>query len=49
LAYQEQDDQRRCDGLLGRLRAHHAALADQLVATVSDADWERRLARWPEA
>jgi very-short-patch-repair endonuclease len=49
LAYQEQEDQRRCDELLGQLRSWHPALAEQLSTTAPDADWERRLARWPEA
>ena len=49
VAYQQRDDQRRCDELLSQLRSRHPALADQLAATAADAEWKRRLADWPEA
>lgn len=49
VAYQQEDDQRRCDELLHQLRSRHPALADQLAGTADDSEWEPRLTRWPEA
>lgn len=49
VALGEQEDQRRCDALLDRLRAQHPGFADRLVESADEPEWEARLAELPEA
>jgi very-short-patch-repair endonuclease len=48
-AHQQQQDQQSCDELLSRFGHAHPALAAAIADSATDPDWERRLARLPEA
>jgi very-short-patch-repair endonuclease len=48
-AFNELVAQRRCEDLLGRLRAWHPRLADELARTATDPAWEERLRSLPAA
>ncbi|MCD2186609.1 AAA domain-containing protein [Actinomycetospora soli] len=49
VAASEQQDQRRCDDLMGRLRAAAPQLADELWDESDASHWDGRLARLPQA